>query len=161
MLLSLVFYFLLASLSNTLPLDEFFPFGPDAGDLTIRPNDDESEEPLSLPFVFPYFDNNHRQIWIANNGLFSFLSTICQCIPDPFLLANDSRLVAGFWTNIDTRPLLNNTGNKVYYQIYNNSALSKNTLSVFDKVKTYPGDLIRRPDRLGSDRILCEFPSNR
>ena len=23
------------------------------------------------------------------------------------------------------------------------------------------GDLIRRPDRLGSDRILCEFPSSR
>jgi hypothetical protein len=32
-------------------------------------------------------------------------------------MANDNRLIAGFWTDIDTRGVLNQTGNKVYYQI--------------------------------------------
>ncbi|CAF3395552.1 unnamed protein product, partial [Rotaria sp. Silwood2] len=121
----------------TLPLDEFFPFGPEVGDSTVRPNDDESEGPLQLTSVFPYFDNNHRQIWIANNGLFSFLSPIHQYVPDPFPLANDSRLVAGFWSDIDTRGILNDTGNKVYYKIYDNTVLSNLTLTVFNRTKNY------------------------
>ncbi|CAF3942552.1 unnamed protein product, partial [Rotaria sp. Silwood2] len=124
-------------LLNTLPLDEFFPFGPEVGDSTVRPNDDESEGPLQLTSVFPYFDNNHRQIWIANNGLFSFLSPIHQYVPDPFPLANDSRLVAGFWSDIDTRGILNDTGNKVYYKIYDNTVLSNLTLTVFNRTKNY------------------------
>ena len=118
-------------------MDEFFPFGTDAGDLTLRPNDDGSEGPLSLPIVFPYFDNNHRQIWIANNGLFSFLSSISQYVSESFPLANDRRLIAGFWTDIDTRPSLNDNGNKVYYQIYNNSVLSNTTAFVLNKAKSY------------------------
>jgi hypothetical protein len=137
MLLTLFFFFLLVSLSRTLSLNEFFPFGPEIGDLTIRPNDDESEGPLQLPYIFPYFDNNHHQIWISNNGLFSFLSPISDFIPNPFPLANNSRLVAGFWTDIDTRSILNDTDNKVYYQIYNNTHLSNLTMSLFNKTKDH------------------------
>jgi hypothetical protein len=133
MLLTFFFIFLFVFSSNSLSLNEFFPFGPEIGDSTIRPNDDESEGPLQLPYVFPYFDNNHHQIWIANNGLFSFLSPIREYVPDPFPLANDSRLVAGFWTDIDTRGELNETGNKVYYHIH----LSNLTISVFNKTRDH------------------------
>ncbi|CAF1204685.1 unnamed protein product [Rotaria sordida] len=137
MLPTFLFVFVLLSSSSTLRLDEFFPFGPEVGDSTMRPNDDESEGPLQLTYVFPYFDNNHRQIWIANNGLFSFLSPISQFVPDPFPLANDSRLVAGFWSDIDTRGVLNDTGNKVYYKVYDSTGVSNFTLAVFNKTKNY------------------------
>ena len=137
MLLKCFIILLFVSSSSTLSLNEFFPFGPEVDDLTIQPNDDESEGPLELPHVFPYFDNNHRRIWIANNGLFSFLSPIDQYVPDPFPLANDSRLVAGFWTDIDTRGNLNDTGNKVYYQVYSDMRLINSTLSVFHKTHNY------------------------
>ena len=118
-----------------LSLTEFFPFGFEVGDSTIRPNDDESEGPLRLPYVSPYFDNNHRQIWIANNGLFSFLSPIRTFVPDLFPLVNNSRLVATFWTGIDTQGVLNDIGNNVYYQISSNTRLSNLTTSIFNKTR--------------------------
>ena len=121
--------------SNTLPLNDFFPFGVQMGDTTMPPNDDESVGPLYLPYSFPYFDNNHHQIWVANNGLFSFLSAISQFVPDPFPLADDKRLVTGFWADIDTRGTVNG-GNKVYYQTHTNKSLSI-TLSVFTKSSGY------------------------
>ena len=138
MLLTYFFILLVVSSSNTLPLNDFFLFGPQVDDRTVEPNDDrDTEGPLELPYVFPYFDNNHRRIWIANNGLFSFLSFIGKYVPDPFPLANGRRLVAGFWTDIDTRGVLNETGNKVYYQIHSDIRPTNYTLPVFNKAKNY------------------------
>ncbi|CAF4649602.1 unnamed protein product, partial [Rotaria magnacalcarata] len=137
MLSAFFFTAFILCLSNTLPLSDFFPFGEQVGDSIVRPNDDEAEGPFTLPHIFPYFDNNHRQIWIANNGLFSFLSAIHTFVPDPFPLADDQRLITGFWSDIDTRGLVNGTGNRVYYHIYSDTFLSNITLSIFMKVRDY------------------------
>ena len=137
MLLRFFIFVLVAPFSDELPLSEFFPFGYQANDTLMIPNDDASVGPLPLPLNFPYFDNNHRQIWIANNGLFSFLSAIAQYVPNAFPLRNDSRLIAGFWSDIDTRAQLNNLGNQVFYQLYHRTSSSNTSGAVFDKARQY------------------------
>ena len=117
---------------HTLPLTEFFSFGTEANDQIFPPNDDGSVGPLALPRIFPYFNNNHRQIYLANNGLFSFLGPVYQYVATPFPLGDNRRLIAGFWTDIDTRGNIP-SGNRVYYQIYSNH---ENT-NVFEKATTY------------------------
>ena len=117
---------------GTVPVSEFFPFGSAANDQVLPPNDDGSTNALPLPRLFPYFNNNHQQIYLANNGLFSFLGPISTYVPIAFPLSNGQRLVAGFWSDIDTRgniPL----GNAVYYHIYDN----QNSTMVFEKAASY------------------------
>ncbi|CAF3872200.1 unnamed protein product [Rotaria sordida] len=120
------------SITHSVPLDEFFPYGPTANDQMFPPNDDGSTDALPLPRIFPYFNNNHRQIYLANNGLFSFLGPVSQFVPTPFPLNDNRRVIAGFWSDIDTRGSIP-SGNKVYYQIYANQS---NTI-VFGKATTY------------------------
>lgn len=100
-------------------LDDFFPFGLEVGDTIMARNDDESYGPIPLPYIFPYFDNNHRQIYQANNGLFSFLSGIPTFNPVEFPIGDNQRLITPFWSDIDTR---RNTGNlsdnSVYHHVY-------------------------------------------
>ncbi|CAF3543725.1 unnamed protein product, partial [Rotaria sp. Silwood2] len=91
------------SVIYSVPLSEFFPFGASASDTLFLPNDDSSTNALPLPHVFPYFNINHRQIYLANNGLFSFLGPISEYVPTPFPLSDNRRLIAGFWSDIDTR----------------------------------------------------------
>jgi len=117
---------------QSVPLSEFFPYGTTANDQQLPPNDDGSTPRLSLPRIFPYFNNNHRQIYLANNGLFSFLGPIPTFIPIEFPIGNDSRLIAGFWSDIDTRGNISG-GNKVYYQIYSNET----SAGVFSKASQY------------------------
>jgi hypothetical protein len=116
----------------TVPLSEFFPYGLTANDEVFPPNDDDSTNALPLPRIFPYFNNNHRQIYLSNNGLFSFLGSISHFGSDTFPLNDDRCLIAGFWSDIDTRGNIT-SGNEVYYQIYNNST---NT-TVFEKATSY------------------------
>ncbi|CAF3735693.1 unnamed protein product [Rotaria sp. Silwood1] len=120
------------SITDSVPLSEFFPYGSTANDQVFPPNDDGSTNALPLPRIFPYFNNNHRQIYLANNGLFSFLGPISQFVPTPFPLNDGRRVIAGFWSDIDTRGSIP-SGNKVYYQIYANQS---NTV-VFEKAITY------------------------
>ena len=118
-----------------LTLDEFFPFGLQAGDILIEPNDDGSYGPVSLPRTFPYFDNDHRQIYQANNGLFSFLGPIPTFIAEEFPLADNRRLVTAFWSDIDTRG--NVTGNRVYHHVYDRVASNtSNTSFIFDRISS-------------------------
>ena len=124
----------------SVSLDEFLPFGIEAGDTLFSPNDDESFGPIFLPYTFPYFDNNHRNIYQANNGLFSFLDPISEFVPTPFPLGDDQRLITAFWADIDTR---GNTGNasdnKVYHQVHirGTSNVTNTTSTVFDKVTSF------------------------
>ena len=120
---------------QSVPLSEFFPYGTPANDQQLPPNDDGSTSKLSLPRIFPYFNNNHRQIYLANNGLFSFLGPISTYVPIAFPIGNDSRLIAGFWSDIDTRGNIPG-GNKVYYQIYSNET----STGVFSKASQYVRD---------------------
>jgi hypothetical protein len=77
-------------------LDDFFPFGLEVGDTRITRTDDNSHGPIPLPHIFPYFDNNHRQIYQANNGLFSFLGGISTYNPIEFPIGNNQRLITLF-----------------------------------------------------------------
>ena len=123
-----------------ISLDELFPFGLQAGDTLMQPNDDGSDGPISLPYTFPYFDNIHHQIYQANNGLFSFLGPISTYVPIEFPLANDQRLITAFWSDIDTRGNTGNlTGNHVYHQVYTQSTSNSSytTLLIFDRIKLY------------------------
>ena len=115
-----------------VPLSEFFPYGTGVNDLIFPANDDGSTNALPLPGIFPYFDNNHRQIYLANNGLFSFLGPISTFVPDPFPLGDGRRLVAGFWSDIDTRGNIP-SGNTVYYQIHG----TQSGRVLFDKATAY------------------------
>jgi len=82
-------------------LNEFFPYGSIVNDNIFPSNDDLSTDALPLPRLFPYFNNNHRQIYLSNNGLFSFLDPISEYVPTPFPLNDSRRLIAGFWSDID------------------------------------------------------------
>ena len=128
------FLILLAAVISVgaVPLSEFFPFGFSANDSLFPANDDTSTDALLLPGVFPYFDNNHRSIYLANNGLFSFLGPISQFVPTPFPLDDGRRVVAGFWTDIDTRGTIA-SGNQVFYQVYSSTSGSV----MFSKAASY------------------------
>ncbi|CAF3735702.1 unnamed protein product [Rotaria sp. Silwood1] len=120
------------SIICSVSLSEFFPFGTSANDTLFPPNDDLSTNALPLPHIFPYFNINHRQIYLANNGLLSFLGPISQFVPTPFPLSDNGRLIAGFWSDIDTRGNIS-SGNLVYYHIYAN----RSNNIVFGKAATY------------------------
>ena len=117
---------------QSVPFSEFFPYGITVNDQQLAPNDDGSTSRLSLPRIFPYFNNNHRQIYLANNGLFSFLGPISTFVPITFPIGDDSRVIAGFWSDIDTRGNISD-GNHVYYQIYSNET----STGVFSKASQY------------------------
>ncbi|CAF1024950.1 unnamed protein product [Adineta steineri] len=111
-------------------LDDFFPFGSEVGDTRMLLNDDGSLGPIPLPFIFPYFDNNHRQIYQANNGLFSFLGGISTYNPIEFPLGNNQRLITPFWSDIDTRGTTSNSSeNGVYHQIHIRNAMNANNVT--------------------------------
>ena len=146
---------------SAVPLSEFFPFGSSANDTVFPPNDDGSTDALPLDVVFPYFDNNHRSIYLANNGLFSFLGPISQFVPTPFPLSDGRRVVAAFWTDIDTRGNITE-GNQVFYQVYQPGSES----AVFRKASTYvqqyfPGERVFNPTMVitGTWYRVGAFPS--
>ena len=130
-----------------LTLDEFFPFGVQVGDTLIEPNDDGSYGPVSLPHIFPYFDNNHRVIYQATNGLFSFLGPISTFVPQAFPLDDNRRLLTAFWSDIDTRGDARNftgnltgnlTGNHIFHQVYTRAASNtSNTSLIFDRISSF------------------------
>lgn len=128
----ILIFIALINLIHCVPLNEFFPYGTAVNDQIFPANDDGSTNALPLPRLFPYFNNNHRQIYLANNGLFSFLGPIYTYVPISFPLSDNSRLIAGFWSDIDTRGSIS-SGNKVYYQIYSN----QNNTNIFEKATTY------------------------
>lgn len=137
----------------TQPLEEFFPFGIEVGDTIIPHGDDNSYGPIALPYTFPYFDNNHRQIYQANNGLFSFLGPIDTYVPLPFPLGNDQRLITPFWSDIDTRGTTRNVSdNSVYNHIYIRTSINSSnaTATVFAKAalfvrQYFPGEMVFDP----------------
>ncbi len=63
----IVFLFSFASLSLAIPRDEFYSFGPDAGDTAVGANDDGSSGEISLQFgAFLYFDEEHTTLYVSN-----------------------------------------------------------------------------------------------
>ena len=121
---------------GSVPLSDLFPYGPSADDSSMGLFND-SADPLHLPYQFPYFDNLHSQIWIMNNGLFSFSEPTDHFFsPQPFSSFNGSSFVAGYW-HTRYEGVTNDTRGKVYYQVHSNTSSSNATMKVFDKANEY------------------------
>ncbi|XP_071847181.1 sushi domain-containing protein 2-like isoform X2 [Apostichopus japonicus] len=76
----------------------------------MRKEDDSFVE-VPLDFEFPFFDRNHRTLFLNTNGVLSFLSEVTQFTPDPFPLSDDRRLIAPFWADVD-----NTVAGEIYFR---------------------------------------------
>ncbi len=57
---------------GAVPLGDFFPYGPQAGDRTLPRNDDEFSPAIDLSIVFPFFEYSDHSLFVDNNGAISF-----------------------------------------------------------------------------------------
>ncbi len=80
------FLILLPTLAEaSVSLERFLPYGPEAGDFTMPPGDDESSEPIRLKIMFPFMDNRETTAWVNINGIISFASRISDYKPTVLL----------------------------------------------------------------------------
>lgn len=116
-------------------LDDFFPFGPDAGDTKIPIGDDNCFGPIALSHRFPYFGTDHSQIFQSTNGLFTFLAPMTTYTPITFPINNGNPGLTAFWSDIDTRSNTSNSvDNSVYHQVYTRtSSDTESTRTIFSK----------------------------
>ncbi|KAK2168445.1 hypothetical protein NP493_1225g02057 [Ridgeia piscesae] len=105
----------------------FYPYGPGVGDSTAPVNDDGSTGSISISTSFPYFDQNHRSLYVNTNGLISFLLEVDEYTPDAFPLSGNKRFVAAFWADVDTTE---NAGRVYYRQVTYGSLLQRATTDV-------------------------------
>ena len=49
-----------------VPLADFYPYGLDAGDSRLPPNDDESSPAVELSQPFPFFDEEHTSLFVRS-----------------------------------------------------------------------------------------------
>nr|XP_022323656.1 protein mesh-like [Crassostrea virginica] len=99
--LALYFVFYLVIVLG-LKLDDFYPYGSQNGDTAMPKNDDGSSPDIPISSLFPFFNHQHSKLTVNTNGVISFLQTVSTYTPDPFPLANDARMIAPFWADIDT-----------------------------------------------------------
>lgn len=59
--------FLVLCLHRTLciPLEQFYPYGDNSGDLILAANDDQSSRPIKLTVPFPFFDEEKLTIFVS------------------------------------------------------------------------------------------------
>ncbi|CAH3193578.1 unnamed protein product [Porites evermanni] len=103
---------------KTEKLPRFYPFGGNEGDQSVERNDDGSSGEVPLSISFPYFDQNHKSLFVNTNGVISFLDQVSQFTPDSFPLGDNRRLVAPFWADVDTR-----VAGQVFYRETTDQAL--------------------------------------
>ena len=74
---SIVFCFSLGfKFSEALTLPNFYPFGANEGDKVVHKNDDGSSGPVQISIAFPFFDENHRSLYVSITT-FSTLNYLC------------------------------------------------------------------------------------
>ena len=57
-------------------LPNFYPFGKNEGDQVVPPNDDGSSEEVKISIQFPFFDQNHKSLFVSITLL--YLAMISQ-----------------------------------------------------------------------------------
>jgi hypothetical protein len=67
---------LVYAVNANVSIDQFFPYGPEAGDSQNQIGDDGFAGPISLRYPFPFFNNTYTQLFVNNNGAISFLRGI-------------------------------------------------------------------------------------
>ena len=55
-------------------LPNFYPFGTNEGDKVVPPNDDGSSGIVQISTAFPFFDQNHRSLYVSIIMLYGFCS---------------------------------------------------------------------------------------
>ena len=103
-----------------IPLDDFFPYGLEAGDSLVSKTLDGSSSVLILPFPFRFFNRLYSTLYVNNNGHISFNEPVSFFIPQPFPIP-DLPLIAPYWADVDTRPP---DGGQVWYRISTNNSLT-------------------------------------
>uniref|UniRef100_A0A8C7YEY0 Sushi, nidogen and EGF-like domain-containing protein 1 n=1 Tax=Oryzias sinensis TaxID=183150 RepID=A0A8C7YEY0_9TELE len=88
---------------SAVPLEGFYPFGPEAGDSQTITQDDGGSGLQEISVAFPFFGERHTGLYVNNNGLVSFLREVSQFTPVAFPIAGDRRVVAPFWADVDNR----------------------------------------------------------
>ncbi|XP_077390200.1 uncharacterized protein sned1 isoform X5 [Festucalex cinctus] len=86
-----------------VPLEDFYPFGPEQGDAQTVAQDDGGSGLVDISVAFPFFGDRHTGLYVNNNGLVSFLREVSQFTPVAFPIAGDRRVVAPFWADVDNR----------------------------------------------------------
>ncbi|XP_062572621.1 LOW QUALITY PROTEIN: protein mesh-like, partial [Saccostrea cucullata] len=102
----------------SLSLNDFFPFGRQHGDTAMAQNDDGSTGDITISTLFPFFNHQHPKLVVNANGVVSFLQTVRTYTPNPFPIANDARMIAPFWADVNTI-----NGGTVWYRETVNSTL--------------------------------------
>ena len=90
-----IFSLLLRKGVQSIPLQDFYPFGPDAGDSAIDRNDDGSSPAVTLSSIFPFFDRNFQTIFVrfiyrAVFYLVCLMATRTKCILLPVIEVAES-----------------------------------------------------------------------
>uniref|UniRef100_A0A3B4AQ58 Sushi, nidogen and EGF-like domain-containing protein 1 n=1 Tax=Periophthalmus magnuspinnatus TaxID=409849 RepID=A0A3B4AQ58_9GOBI len=88
---------------SAVPLEDFYPFGPDRGDSQTVAQDDGGSRLVEISVAFPFFGDRHTGLYVNNNGLVSFLREVSQFTPVAFPISGDRRVVAPFWADVDNR----------------------------------------------------------
>ncbi|KAK7891874.1 hypothetical protein WMY93_023837 [Mugilogobius chulae] len=127
--LLLLLLLLIAGAESAVPLEDFYPFGPDRGDSQTVAQDDGGSRLVEISVAFPFFGDRHTGLYVNNNGLVSFLREVSQFTPVAFPIAGDRRVVAAFWADVDNR-----RAGKVFYR----ESLERDVLDRASKdVRTY------------------------
>ncbi|XP_062582966.1 sushi, nidogen and EGF-like domain-containing protein 1, partial [Saccostrea cucullata] len=93
------------------PLSQFYSYGLAAGDSELPANDDGFTSRIPISVSFPFFGSSYNSIYVNNNGDVTFETPLSECTSQPFPIDGSHRIIAPFWTDIDTRK-----GGRLWYR---------------------------------------------
>ncbi|XP_072040715.1 sushi domain-containing protein 2-like [Amphiura filiformis] len=100
----------------TTQANVLYPYGAEVGDIAL-PEEDDGGTSIDIDIDFPFFDHNHRSLFINTNGIISFLQNVVQYTPEVFPLGNNRRVIAPYWADVDTTE---DGGGDIWYRQINN-----------------------------------------
>lgn len=83
--------------------NNFYPYGVQYGDTVLPAGDDSSSGSISISVPFPFFNRNYTSLYVNINGAISFETAVSQFTPAAFPLGAQRRMIAPFWSDVDTR----------------------------------------------------------
>jgi hypothetical protein len=113
--------------SAQVPVNEFYSFGPAAGDQALDREDDAFTS-FNIDFDFPFFGQLYRQVFLSTNGIITFGTGTSDYIPKPYPLIGTPS-VAAYWT--DSNPI--NGGDIFYRQVFDENTLNQITTEIRSK----------------------------
>jgi len=54
------------SVTNSIPINQFFPFGQSAGDLSFPPAESNASLRIAVPPTFPFFNETYTGIYVSS-----------------------------------------------------------------------------------------------